>query len=226
MRHFRQARTRRAGARRANGTAAHALDFTTCASCRSPIRAPLVPAILAAAELTGAGGRAVLDVRGRFRTRSATRQRDEPAPLPARMALHIHDRNPGAAAAVSRVCSAQRRAGHALAIAASEASGLKENFGTMVKPPRDSGAQRRARRAAREGRHDGERARDRRASGPLHVMDARSRARRRDRGPGSRWEILDTGITVKLYPVAGTIPRSTRLWIRRREGFTADEASG
>src|SRR5205814_8303104 len=41
----------------------------------------------------------------------------------------------GAAAAASRLLGLDvDRTGHALAIAASEASGLKENFGTMVKP--------------------------------------------------------------------------------------------
>src|SRR5262249_56340109 len=41
----------------------------------------------------------------------------------------------GAAAAVARLIGLDAlAAGHALAIAASEASGLKENFGTMVKP--------------------------------------------------------------------------------------------
>ncbi len=42
---------------------------------------------------------------------------------------------------------------------------------------------------------------------------------------GSRWEILDTGITVKLYPsCAGTHPSlDAVLDLRRREAFTADE---
>ena len=41
----------------------------------------------------------------------------------------------GAAAAAARLLGLDAAAaGHALAIAASEASGLKENFGTMVKP--------------------------------------------------------------------------------------------
>ena len=42
---------------------------------------------------------------------------------------------------------------------------------------------------------------------------------------GERWEILDTGITVKLYPsCAGTHPTLDALLdLRRREGFTADD---
>jgi 2-methylcitrate dehydratase PrpD len=42
---------------------------------------------------------------------------------------------------------------------------------------------------------------------------------------GARWEIVDTGITVKLYPsCAGTHPTLDALLdLRRREGFGADE---
>src|SRR5205085_7334714 len=42
---------------------------------------------------------------------------------------------------------------------------------------------------------------------------------------GSRWELLDTGITVKLYPsCAGTHPTLDALLdLRARDGFSADE---
>jgi len=42
---------------------------------------------------------------------------------------------------------------------------------------------------------------------------------------GARWEILETGITVKLYPsCAGTHPSlDAILDLRRRDGFTADD---
>ena len=50
-----------------------------------------------------------------------------------------------------------------------------------------------------------------------------SRARPTDLG--ERWEILDTGITVKLYPsCAGTHPTLDALLdLRAREQFTADD---
>ena len=135
----------------------------------------------------------------------------------------------GAAAAVSRVLRlGADAAGHALAIAASEASGLKENFGTMVKPLH-------AGLAARNGVLAGQLAKAGVTAsalaidGPqgfLHVMDS-ERAALGDAVAdlGSRWEILDTGITVKLYPsCAGTHPSlDAILDLRRREGFTSDE---
>ncbi len=42
---------------------------------------------------------------------------------------------------------------------------------------------------------------------------------------GSRWEIVDTGITVKLYPsCAGTHPTLDALLdLRRREGFAGED---
>jgi 2-methylcitrate dehydratase PrpD len=114
---------------------------------------------------------------------------------------------------------------HALAIAASSARGLKENFGTMVKPLHAGLAARDGVQAALLAQHgltasasaiDG-------AQGLLHAMDA-------DRGDlarglddlGTRWEIVDTGITVKLYPsCAGTHPAlDAILDLRRTHEFT------
>ena len=63
--------------------------------------------------------------------------------------------------------------------------------------------------------------------GFLHAMDSeRHGSRRRDLADlGSRWEILETGITVKLYPsCAGTHPTLDALLdLRRERGFTADD---
>jgi hypothetical protein len=81
----------------ANGTAAHALDYDDmCFVSLAHPSAPLVAAALAAAEAAGASGRSLLDayVVG-LRDRSAAGTRDEPATLPARLALHVdarHDR--------------------------------------------------------------------------------------------------------------------------------------
>jgi 2-methylcitrate dehydratase PrpD len=62
------------------------------------------------------------------------RPRDEPAALPAWLVLHVDARHDGAAAAASRLLAlAAAATEHALAIAASEASGLKRTS-TMVKP--------------------------------------------------------------------------------------------
>jgi 2-methylcitrate dehydratase PrpD len=117
-------------------------------------------------------------------------------------------------------------AGHAVAIAASEASGLKENFGTMVKPLH-------AGLAARNGVHAGLLARGgmtasaRALDGPqgfLQAMDGTHVATGDALADlGERWEIVETGITVKLYPsCAGTHPALDALLdLRRRERFAA-----
>jgi 2-methylcitrate dehydratase PrpD len=135
----------------------------------------------------------------------------------------------GAAAAAARLLRLDAAAaGHALAIAASEASGLKENFGTMVKPLHAGLAARSgvlaallaqagmtASRAAIDG-----------PQGFLKAMDAEQDSL--DAvivDLGSRWEIVDTGITVKLYPsCAGTHPTlDVLLDLKRRQGFRAGE---
>ena len=137
----------------------------------------------------------------------------------------------GAAAAVSRLLRLDvAAAGHALAIAASEASGLKENFGTMVKPLH-------AGLAARNGVQAGLLAQGGLAAsalaldGPqgfLHAMDATQTTTDEVLADlGQRWEIVETGITVKLYPsCAGTHPAlDAILDLRLREGFNADDVS-
>ena len=135
----------------------------------------------------------------------------------------------GAAAAASRLLGLDATAMvHALAIAASEASGLKENFGTMVKPlhaglaarngvlaAQLAGAGMTASAAAIDG-----------AQGFLAAMDGAAVPLADVAADlGTRWEILDTGITVKLYPsCAGTHPTLDALLdLKRRERFSADQ---
>ncbi len=121
-----------------NGVAAHALDYDDmCFVSLAHPSCVLVPAILAAGELTGASGRDVLDayVVG--------------FELECRLGLvmnprHYHERGwhctssigtLGAAAAASRLLGLDVAGTiHALGIAASSACGLKENLGSMVKP--------------------------------------------------------------------------------------------
>src|SRR6266849_639829 len=121
----------------ANGTAAHALDFddTNFAMLGHP-SAPVLSAALAAGELALADGRALVHafLLG-FEVETTLAEVLNPA--------HYHKGfhatgtlgTMGAAAAAARLLgldSAQIRT--ALAIAASQASGLRENFGTMTKP--------------------------------------------------------------------------------------------
>ena len=193
----------------ANGVAAHALDYDDmCFVSLAHPSCALVPAVLAAAELAHAPGRVALEgyVVG--------------FELECRFGLvmnprHYHERGwhctssigtVGAAAAAARVLGLDARAAaNALGIAASAACGLKENIGSMVKPLHAGLAARHgvlAARLAQQGFVASEHALDG-PQGYLVAMDS-------ERPPGAlatatndldaRWEILDTGITVKLYP--------------------------
>jgi 2-methylcitrate dehydratase PrpD len=215
----------------ANGTAAHAHDYDDmCYVSLAHPSAPLVASALAAAELAGAGGRALVDayivgfeIEGRLGRVMNPRHYQRGWHCTSTLGTI------GAAAAVSRLLQLDRsRTSHALAIAASEASGLKENFGTMVKPLHAGLAARNgvlAALLARAGMDASAAALDG-PQGFLHAMDSESR--RLDRffaDLGSRWEILDTGITVKLYPsCAATHPTLDALLdLRKREGFSAGD---
>jgi 2-methylcitrate dehydratase PrpD len=219
------------GAALANGTAAHALDYDDmCFVSLAHPSAPLVPAVLAAAESERLAGRAVLDayVVG-FEIEARLGRLMNPRHYQRGWHCTSTLGTVGAAAAVSRLLRLDAAAaGHALAIAASEASGLKENFGTMVKPLHAGLAARNgvlAALLAQAGMTASERALDG-PQGFLHALD--SEAAGLDEAIadlGDRWEMLDTGITVKLYPsCAGTHPSlDAILDLRRREGFGADE---
>ena len=219
------------GAALANGTAAHALDYDDmCFVSLAHPSAPLVPALLAAGELAGSSGRELLDayivgfeVEGRLGRLMNPRHYQRGWHCTSTIGTI------GAAAAVSRLLGLDAAAaGHALAIAASEASGLKENFGTMVKPLH-------AGLAARNGVHAGLLAKGGMTAsalaldGPqgfLRAMDGEQIAMGNALADlGQRWEIVETGITVKLYPsCAGTHPAlDAILDLRRREGFGAGD---
>jgi 2-methylcitrate dehydratase PrpD len=218
------------GAALANGTAAHALDFDDmCFVSLAHPSAPLVAAILAAGELTGASGSALADA---YVVGFEIEARLGRVMNPRHYQRGWHCTSTlgaiGAAAAVSRLMALDPRAtGHAIAIAASEASGLKENFGTMVKPLHAGLAARDgvlAARLAGRGLIASERALDG-PQGFLRAMDSeRDDLGREASDLGVRWEILDTGITVKLYPsCAATHPAlDAILSLRAREGLTAD----
>jgi len=218
------------GAALANGTAAHALDFDDmCFVSLAHPSAPLVAALVAAGESRGAPGRVLLDA---YVVAFEIEARLGRVMNPRHYERGWHCTSTlgtvGAAAAVSRLLGLDAaRAGHALAIAASAASGLKENFGTMVKPLHVGLAARDGVLAARLAER-GLTASARALDGPqgfLRAMDSQ----REDLGAGiadlgTRWEILDTGITVKLYPsCAATHPALDALLdLRRREALSAD----
>ena len=119
-----------------NGTAGHALDYDDVASLRGHPSTVMVPAILAEGEALGASGQAMLTAYVAGYETWAELARRDPG--------HHHRKgwHPtgifgpiGAAAA----CASLRRldadgAARALALAASQSSGIMANFGTMTKP--------------------------------------------------------------------------------------------
>jgi 2-methylcitrate dehydratase PrpD len=213
----------------ANGVAAHALDFDDmCFVSMAHPSCALVPSALAAGEIVHAGGRALLEgyVAG-FEIECRLGEAMNPR--------HYHERGwhctstigtVGAAAAAARILGLPpATTHHALGIAASAACGLKENMGTMVKPLHAGMAARNGLMAALLAQ-DGYTASERAIVGPqgfLAVMDAQRPTLDTAGNLGSHWEILATGITVKLYPsCAATHPTlDATLDLKRRHHLTA-----
>jgi len=215
----------------ANGTAAHALDYDDmCFVSLAHPSAPLVSAALALADAAGASGAALLDayvigfeIEGRLGRAMNPRHYQRGWHCTSTLGTI------GAAAAASRLLGLDATAaGHALAIAASEASGLKENFGTMVKPLHAGLAARNGVLAAQLAT-SGMTASAAAIEGPQGFLAAMDSSQPSLAGVvadlGTRWEILDTGITVKLYPsCAGTHPALDALLdLKRRERFAGGD---
>ncbi|MSO83647.1 MAG: MmgE/PrpD family protein [Acidobacteria bacterium] len=227
-------RTSASWAALANGVAAHALDFDDmCFVSLAHPSCALLPAALSACELSRASGRALLAAYAiGFEIECRLGKVMNPR--------HYHERGwhctstigtIGAAAAAARVLGLTPvEAGHALGIAASSACGLKENLGSMVKPLHAGMAARNGIMAARLAQ-GGYTASQRALDGPqgfLAAMDAQYL----ELGPavddlGTHWEIVTTGITVKLYPsCAATHPTlDVLLELRHRAGFTAEDVA-
>src|SRR3989441_2588594 len=225
------ARASASNAALANGTAAHALDYDDmCFVSLAHPSAPLVGAAIASAEVSAASGSALLDgyiagfeLEGRLGSVMNPRHYERGWHCTSTLGTI------GAAAAACRIFGLDAETtSHALAIAASEASGLKENFGTMVKPLHAGLAARNgvlAALLAKRGMTASARAIEGR-QGFLAAMDSERRSIDGAAADlGARWEIIETGITVKLYPsCAGTHPTIDALLdLRRRERFTADD---
>ncbi|HYR89730.1 MAG TPA: MmgE/PrpD family protein [Terriglobia bacterium] len=218
----------------ANGVAAHAHDYDDmCFVSMAHPSCALVPSILAAGELTGASGSAVLDayIAG--------------FEVECRLGLvmnprHYHERGwhctssigtLGAAAAAARLLKLDAPSTlHALGIAASLACGLKENMGSMVKPLHAGMAARNGVTAARLAK-GGFTASEQSIDGPqgyLAAMDSQkppSALAECVADLASRWEILDTGVTVKLYPSCAAThpPLDALLALKRRHNITAED---
>jgi len=190
----------------ANGTAGHALDFddTNFALMGHP-SVPLLAAALAAGELVLVNGRALIHA---FLVGFEVETTLAEAMNPAHYARGWHATSTlgslGAAAAAAKLLGLDPgETRHALAIAASQASGLKENFGTMTKPFHAGHAARSgvlAALLAREGFTGSEIA----IEGPqgyLRVLGSQTEDPRAAlERLGAPWKILTTGVAVKPYP--------------------------
>jgi 2-methylcitrate dehydratase PrpD len=224
-------RTSAAAAALANGTAAHALDFDDmCFVSLAHPSAPLVAASLAAGELAGASGSSLLDafVVG-FEIEGVLGRALNPSHYGRGWHCTSTLGSIGAAAAAARILGLDPDAtSHALSIAASQASGLKENFGTMTKPLHAGLAAQNGVRAAllaQSGFTASHAALDGSQGFAAATCDEPPTLRARAAALGRRWEILETGITVKLYPsCAATHPMLDALLdLRRAHPFTGDE---
>ena len=214
----------------ANGAAAHALDFDDmCFVSLAHPSAPLVATALAIGEHITASGRAVLEayVVG-FEIEAVLGPTMNPRHYQQGWHCTSTLGTVGAAASAARLLKLDSTATtHCLAIAASEASGLKENFGTMTKPLHAGLAARNgiiAALLAQQGFTASEHALD----GPQGFLTAMA-SEKPDVQPlaanlGNRWEILQTGITIKLYPsCAATHPAlDTILDLRREHNLTSE----
>ncbi|HET8578672.1 MAG TPA: MmgE/PrpD family protein [Methylomirabilota bacterium] len=188
-----------------NGTAAHALDFddTNFALMGHP-SAPLLSAALAAGELALADGQALVHafLLG-FEIETSLAEVVNPPHYERGWHATCTLGTLGAAAAAARLLGLDAaQVGTALAVAASQASGLKENFGTMTKPFHAGHAARSgvlAALLAREGWTASEQA----IEGPqgfLHVLGAGKMDLDALARLGAPWKILTSGVAVKPYP--------------------------
>lgn len=214
----------------ANGTAAHALDYDDVAlNMRGHPSAPLLPALLALGGKLGSSGWGLLDayVLGFEVECKVGRVIGE-----AHYALGWHATSTlgtvGAAAGCARLLeldAGQTR--NALGIAASLASGLQANFGTMTKPLHAGWAAHNGVVAADLASRGFDASADvlEGSSGFLRAMTggAAIDIEAAVRGLGEPLEVVDPGIGVKLYPCCYATHRSidAALAVRGQPGFDA-----
>ncbi len=191
----------------ANGTSGHALDYDDVnMSMRGHPSIPLLPAALALGEKLGSSGRQLVTAFVLGFEVEAKLGRAIGGP---HYALGWHATSTlgtlGAAAACARLMSLDaERTQVALGIAASLASGVRQNFGTMTKPLHAGWAARSGLVAASLAQR-GFSADAQALEGPSGFLRAAAGGADIDpakaaEGLGDPWEILSPGIGVKLYP--------------------------
>lgn len=213
-----------------NGTAAHALDFDDmCWTTLAHPSAPLVAAGLAVGEIVDVSGLAFLDayVVG-FEIEAVLGTTMNPSHYESGWHCTSTIGTIGATATAARILGLDsEQTARALAIAASEASGIKENFGTMVKPLQGGLAARNgvlAALLAKESFSASMGALDGPQGFFVAMQSANKELSRHVDELGLRWEILENGITVKLYPsCAATHPTiDTLIDLKTRENLSSE----
>src|SRR3989338_6369644 len=216
----------------ANGTAGHAHDFddTNFALMGHP-SAPLLATCLAAGEAEMADGRALVTAYlVGFEVSAALGRALNPAHYTRGWHATSSIGTLGCAAAAARLLRLDvEQTRHALALAASHASGIKENFGSMTKPYHAGHAARSgvlAAQLAREGFTASATALEGKqgyaaAFGASHALDPAIEAL------GRRWQLLESGIAVKPYPSCALTHAAidALLDLRARHGFGADDVA-
>lgn len=188
-----------------NGCAAHALDYDDVALGGHP-SAVLVPAILAEAERLDASGADALQAYLIGYEAWAELFRRDPDPY------HLKGWHPtavlgtvGAACAVAYLNRLPaEQCSHAIALAASMASGLVANFGTMAKPLHAGRAASNAIDAVRLAAAGMTAAQDalEHHAGYLAALSPKGAADRSDTSSlGSTLHILEAGLSIKKYPM-------------------------
>jgi 2-methylcitrate dehydratase PrpD len=218
----------------ANGAAGHAHDFddTSFALMGHP-SVPLLAAALAAGEAEPADGAGVvLAYLLGFEVDGAIGSAINPDHYTRGWHATATIGTIGCAAAAARLLALDLgQVRHALGLAVSLASGLKENFGSMTKPYHAGHAARNgvlAAMLAREGLTASESALDGTqgflvATGPSPAPTA-ALATALD-GLGQRWHVLESGVAVKPYPSCALTHSAidALLELKTRHRFTAEQ---
>ena len=204
--------TSAANAALVNGAMAHALDYDDITQVtKTHPTAVLLPAALAAAEETGATGRDILlGYMTGFEVACAVGESLSEAYYDD---LGWHPTGPlgavGAAAAAGRIMALdQEQTAMAVSLAASQASGLRQNFGTMTKPFHAGDAARAGVVSARLVR-DGFTASPDALEGRFGFIRAFSGGQDFNAGQveenlGNRHYLVESGIEIKKYPCCGS----------------------
>ncbi|MDB5857776.1 MAG: hypothetical protein JWQ76_1465 [Ramlibacter sp.] len=216
----------------ANGTAAHALDYDDILwTQHGHPSATVLPASLAVAESLGSSGRDVilayaigLEINGKLGRHVNPQHYEHGWHGTASVGVI------GATAACAKLMGlSEQQTAMALGIAASEACGVRRNFGTMTKPFHAGNAARGAVLAAelaREGftsdltAFEGE-------FGWARTMNARTvpQPEALQAALGKPWELTDPGVVLKRYPACGGThcALDAILAIRKEQGLRGEE---